>query len=65
MLEHTFTSTVGGEDHLREASSIKDRTIIARFGSGHNGMFLLNSNMAAEAITQVLPASEIVVLGCL
>ena len=65
MTETYFTSTVEGEEALSLATSIKERTVKIRFGNESTGMFFLTPSLVGEAITQVLPASEILALGCL
>ena len=65
MTETYFTSTVEGEEALRQATSVKERTVKIRFGMENTGMFFLTPTLVGEAITQVLPASAILALGCL
>lgn len=65
MTEHVFRSSIGGRDEYDCSTSMKKRTVIARFGRQNQGMFMLSSELVAEAVIQVLPAADVVALGCL
>ena len=65
MTETYYTSSIAGDDAFRDARSLKERTVKMRFSSGTAGMFFLNNTNVGEALMQVLPANEILALGCL
>ena len=65
MSERIFASSLDGTDELEKAASIKERTVKVRFGHASSGMYHLNNTLVGESLMQVVPASEIVTLGCL
>ena len=63
--EKIFTSSIDEADDLQTATSIKERTLKIKFGSGTSGMYFLNSTLVGDALLEVVPAAEIIALGCL
>ena len=64
-MDETFRSSVYGDEKWKLVCSVKDRTVIARFGTGTQGMFRLTHDLVSRAVLEFLPADEIVALGCL
>ena len=64
MTEVVFQSTMDGSDAREELVSLKERTLVARF-SDNTGMYRLTNDLVGEALLRVLPACEVVAMGCL
>lgn len=63
-MERVFQSEISSTEVLNQMSNMKDRTVVARF-TENTGMYHLTSNLVGDALLQVLPATEVVAMGCL
>ena len=63
MTKVVFQSTMDGSEAWEELVSMKERTLVARF-SENTGMYRLTSDLVGEALLRVLPACEVVAMGC-
>ena len=64
MTEQVFQSSLESDDVRATMNSMKSRTVVARF-SENTGMYPLTSLLVGEVLQRVLPASEVVAMGCL
>ena len=64
MAERVFRSSLESDDIRATVNSLKARTIVASFNE-NTGMFPLTSTLVGEALQRVLPAEEVIAMGCL
>ena len=64
MTEVVFQSAIDGTEAREELVSLKERTLVARF-TENTGIFRLTPELVGEALLRVLPATDVVAMGCL
>lgn len=65
MSEQMFHSSFGNKEHYDYACSLKERTIVLRFGEAQGAMFQLDATNVGTALTKIIPEEDILALGSL